>query len=319
MRGPKLRGWPALAAVAVATASTLGGFTPARAAVPVSKVGWWTRSPSPPAVPEGGLSVGVAPDGNLSVAAIGLETAGGAAQAKVTLKETSDSQGAQAASLQVCTTSDEWGAESGGDITTSPRPTCPKDPLLLKRADDGTWSADVASLIASQHGEVSIMIVPAPSAAPVPGVQTAAYQVSFDKPVVDGSVLPDTSSSSSSDSFASDTSTQSNPSFAAPETSIESSPAFGAPVGNNPSAVLPPTQAPAAVTSSNAGGGQVSFPVNAIGADTKNPSRIVIIGFVLLSLLVGAAAAAVRWGQEQGVFERLLPSGGSGMLQPPSD
>jgi hypothetical protein len=176
----------------------------------------------------------------------------------------------------------------------------------------------VASLIASQHGEVSIMIVPAPSAAPLPGVQTAAYQLSFDKPVVDGSVLPDTSSSSS-DSFATDPSTQSSPSFAAPETSIESSPAFGAPVGNNPSAVLPPTQAPASVTSPNAGGGQVSFPVSGVGAQTKNPSRVVIVGFVLLSLLVGAAAAAVRWGQEIGAFERLLPSGGSGMLQPPSD
>lgn len=319
MRGPKLRGWPALAAVAVATASTVGGFTPAHAAVPVSKVGWWTRSPSPPTVPEGGLSVGVAPDGNLSVAAIGLDTAGGAAQAKVTLKETSDSQAAQTASLQVCTTSDEWSAESGGDITTAPRPTCPQDPLLLKRADDGTWTADVASLIASQHGEVSIMIVPAPSAAPVPGVQTAAYQVSFDKPVVDGSVLPDTSSDSSSSSLATDTSTQSSPSFAAPETSIESSPAFGAPVGNNPTAVLPPTQAPAAVTSPNAGGGQVSFPVRNVGAETKNPSRLVIVGFVLLSLLVGAAAAAVRWAQEAGTFDRLLPSGGGGMLQAPRD
>jgi hypothetical protein len=317
MRG-KLRGWPALAAVGVAMASSLGGFTPAHAAVPVSKVGWWTRSPSPPTVPEGGLSVGVAPDGNLSVAAIGLDTAGGAAQAKVTLKETSDSQGAPTATLQVCTTSDEWGAESGGDITTAPRPTCPQDPLLLKRADDGTWTADVASLIASQTGEVSIMIVPAPSAAPVPGVQTAAYQVSFDKPAVDGAVLPDTSSDTSSDSFATDTSSQSNPSFAAPETSIESSPAFGAPVGNTPSAVLPPAQAPASVTSPNAGGGQVSFPVNAIGADSKNPSRIALIGLVLISLLVGAAAAAIRWAQAEGKLERLLPSGGGGMLQPPA-
>src|SRR5690349_16301153 len=103
MRGPKLRGWPALGAVAVALTSTLGGFTPANAAVPVSQVGWWTRSPSPPTVPEGGLTVGVAPDGNLSVAAIGLETAGGAESAKVTLKETTDSQGAPTASLQVCT------------------------------------------------------------------------------------------------------------------------------------------------------------------------------------------------------------------------
>jgi hypothetical protein len=154
MRGPKRRGWPALAAVAVATAATLGGSTPARAAVPVTKVGWWTRSPSPPAVPEGGLSVGVAPDGNLSVAAIGLDTAGGAAQAKLALKETSDSQGAQAASLQVCTTSDDWGAESGGDITTAPRPTCPEQPLLLQRAADGTWTADAAPLVADQHGEV---------------------------------------------------------------------------------------------------------------------------------------------------------------------
>jgi hypothetical protein len=320
MRRATRRGWPALAAVTMAMASTLGGSSVAHAAVPVSKVGWWTRSPKTPAVPDGGLSVGVAPDGNLSVAAIALDTAGGAAQATVTLAETADSEGAQAASVQVCTTTDEWEAASGGAISAAPRPTCPEEPLLLKRASDGTWTADVAPLIASQHGEVTIMLVPAPSAAPLPGVQAAAYQVSFDKPVVEGAVLPDTSStSSSSDSFATDTSTESSPSFAAPETSIESSPAFGAPVGNTPAAVLPPSQAPAAVTSPDAGGGQVSFPVNALGAETTRPSRLVIIGFVLLSLLVGGAAAAVRWAQEQGMFERLLPSGGGGMLQPPRD
>jgi hypothetical protein len=160
------------------------------------------------------------------------------------------------------------------------------------------------------------MIVPAPSAAPIPGVQAAAYQVSFDKPVVDGSVLPDTSSASPSDPSATDSSTESSPSFVAPETSIESSPAFGA-GANTPSAVLPPSPPPAAVTSPDAGGGRVSFPVHAIGADTKSPSRIVIVGFVLLSLLVGAAAATVRWAQERGTFARLLPSGGSGMLPPP--
>jgi hypothetical protein len=59
------------------------------------------------------------------------------------------------------------------------------------------------------------------------------------------------------------------------------------------------------------------LPVRSIGETTDGPSRLVIIGFVLLAALVGAAAAAIRWAQENGTFDRLLPSGGSGMLQPP--
>lgn len=318
MRGTKVRRWSLLAALGVVLTSSVGGFTPANAAVPVTQTGWWTRSPAPPTVPDGGLAVGVAPDGNVSVGAIKLDTAGGATSAKVTLKE-SDGQGQQAASLQVCTTNDEWNGAKGDDLATAPRATCPEKPVLLTRNDDGTWTADVASLIASQSGEVSIMIVPAPSAAPVPGVQTGAFQVSFDKPVVDGAVLPatDTSSSSSgSDIFGADTAPSSSGSFDAPAYSVETSPAF-APVGNTPSAVQPAAQADSTLSSPNAGGGSVTFPVRSVGAPGKKTSKATVVGIILLSMLIGAAAAALRSAQEKGVFERLIPSGGGSSLKLP--
>lgn len=320
MQRTKVRTWAMLALGSIALAGGAGAWTDAQAAVPVSAVGWWTRSPSPPTVPDGGIAVGVAPDGDLSVAAIKLDTAGGAAQAKLSLKE-SDAQGAEAASLQVCTTSDEWSAAKGDELDAAPRATCPAEPVLLTRASDGTWTADVASLIASQQGEVSIMVLPAPAPAPtpatVPGVDAAPpFQIAFDKPVVDGSVLPDTSSDASGSTTDSYASAPASSSFSTPAYSVASSPALSS-VGNEASAVLPPTQAPASVTSPDAGGGQASFPVRSIGTETTGPSGLVVLGFVLLSLLVGGAAATLRWASEAGVFERLLPSGGGGMQPPP--
>src|SRR5437016_2832080 len=101
-------GWAGVAFVLACSA-----FAPAaHAAVPVTKVGWWTRSPAPPTVPSGGISVGEAPDGNLSVAAIEVDTGGGASTPKLSLSE-AGGQAQQAATLQVCTTTDGWTAANG--------------------------------------------------------------------------------------------------------------------------------------------------------------------------------------------------------------
>lgn len=295
----------------------LGGSTPAEAAVPVSTVGWWTRSPSPAAPPEGGIAIGQAPDGNLSVAAIRISTAGGASGAKLTLAE-SGGEGQEAASLQVCTTADAWNSAAGDDLALAPRPECPDEPVLLTRADDGSWTADLTTLVTGKTGDVSLMILPGPAPAEVPGVAVAgAFQVAFTPPTVDGTVAPE--SSDSSDSFSgSDSSSSGFPAptpYSPPAYSVDSSPAF-APVGNTPSVVLPPTQSSAAVSSQQAGGGQASFPVNDVGAATKPTSRLVILGFVLAAVLVGAAAAAVRSMQEKGMFDRLIPSGNGSFLPP---
>jgi hypothetical protein len=300
----------------------VGGSTPAQAAVPVSAVGWWTRSPSPAAPPDGGIAVGEAPDGNLSVAAIRISTGGGASGAKLTLAE-SGGQGQEAASLQVCTTADGWNSAAGDDIGLAPRPDCPTEPVLLARDAAGSWTADLSTLVAGKTGEVSLMIVPGPPPAAVPGVAAAgAFQVAFNPPTVDGTVAPEASDSSSGSSYSfSDTPSSGSSTFpsaapySAPDYSVANSPAF-APVGNTPSAVLPATQAPAVVSSQDAGGGQTTFPVNDVGASKKPTSRLVLVGFVLLSVLVGGAAAAVRMLQEKGAFNRLIPSGGGSFLPP---
>lgn len=318
-----VRRWPALAAGLVVVAMTaLGGSTPAGAAVPVTAVGWWTRSPSPPTVPAGGIAVGEAPDGDLSVAALRLSTGGGATGVKLTLAESSG-EGKEAATLQVCTTTDAWNADSGTAITLAPRPNCPETPVLLARDSSGSWTADVTSLVGGQTGDISIMIVPGPAPAAVPGVaQAGAFQIAFKPPVVDGTVTPAAGESTSSPASEPAPSTYSAPpASAAPDYSVATSPAFGAPVGVVPSAVLPVATASAVVSSQTAGGGQTSFPVNPVGTDSEGKSKLVIVGFVLLSILVGAAAATARWAQEQGVFDRLIPSGGGGssLLPPESD
>lgn len=299
----------------------IGSTAPADAAVPVSTVGWWTRSPSATA-PDGGIAVGEAPDGNLSVAAIRIGTGGGATDVKLTLTE-SGGEAQEAASLQVCTTADSWNSAAGDDIGLAPRPECPSEPVLLTRDSAGIWTADVNSLVAGKTGDVALMIVPGPAPAAVPGVAAAsAFQVAFTPPTVDGTVAQEsaaTSPSSSSDAFT--TTAPSGSSFptpapySAPDYSVANSPAF-APVGNTPSAVLPATQAAAVVSSQNAGGGQITFPVNDVGAPKKPTSRLIIVGFLLLSVLVGAAAATVRWLQEEGAFDRFIPSGGGSFLPP---
>lgn len=316
MRVKKVRGLAALGAAAIVAAVGMGGASPARADVPVGGVGWWTRSPSPPTVPQGGLSVGEAPDDDVSVAAIRLATGeGGATGVTITLTE-SGGEAQQAASLQVCTTTDAWNAAAGDPIELAPRPTCPADPLLLERDDAGTWTADLTPLLVGMTGDVSIMIVPGPAPASVPGVADAGvFQIAFAPPAVAGTLTapPDSSSSFGSPS----TSPSPSPAFSVPASSVAQSPAF-APVGAQPSAVLPSSQADATVSTPDAGGGQVSFPVAGVGSSTKPKSKAVILAMVAFSIIVGGAAAALRMAQERGVFERLIPSGRGSSLKLPS-
>lgn len=333
------RWWPLLGVAPLAASVLgLGATAPARAAVPVSKVGWWTRSPSPAGPPQGGIEVGAAPDGNLSVAAFELDTGGGASGAKLTLTE-SGGQGQQAAALQACPTADQWAAASGGDISLAPRAQCPSQPYALTRDSSGNWTVDLTALLAGKTGPVSVMIVPGPAAAALPvGAQPAAFQVAFNPPAVDGTTLPATDSSTSASSSsglssgadtsgASATSTASTPSY-----SVASSPAYGG-SGTGASAILPtsspdttpaapapaaPAPAPASVAPSTAGGAQLTFPIRPSSTHTKAKSPLVIVGWFFLSCVVGAGAAGWRWARQSGVLDRLLPSGRGANLLPPA-
>src|SRR3954451_8858037 len=112
-RSTSIRGLTLRAAVAAATVMGAGGIATiawpqaASADVPVSAVSWWTQSPAPPTVPDGGISVATGPGGRISVAAVKLDIGGGATTATLTLDE-SDGQGQQAAAIQACATTNDW-------------------------------------------------------------------------------------------------------------------------------------------------------------------------------------------------------------------
>src|SRR3954447_13898011 len=89
-----------LALGGLASAMIFGAPVAAHADVPIKQVGWWTRSPAPPTVPDGGVSVGAAADGDLTVAAVQIDAGGGASGANLHLVETNG--GGQLAGLQVC-------------------------------------------------------------------------------------------------------------------------------------------------------------------------------------------------------------------------
>lgn len=335
MRAKRFRWWM-LATVAPVAAGVMGiGATaPARAAVPVTKVGWWTKSPSPPAAPSGGVEVGQAPSGTLTVAALELDTQGGASGAHLTLVE-NGGQGGQAASIQVCPTTDTWTASNGDqDPSTAPRGQCPtSSPYLMSRDSSGNWTIDLTPLLSGKTGKASVVLLPGPSAAALPvGAQTGAFQLAFNPPTVDGTVLPATDTSSSSSAYTpSDSSAYAgapSPSASSTPVSSASMPSYNAPTDTAalvapagpatpaPAAVAAPSQ-PAIPASATGGSAGTSFPIRAVGSRVKPKSRWVIVAWVALAAIVGAAAGAWHWAQQEGILERLLPTGrGAGLLPP---
>jgi hypothetical protein len=296
-------------------ALTLAPAPAAHAQVTVQKTGWWTRSAAAPAVPPNGLAVGEAPDGYLTVSAFQVDTGGGASNVAISLGE-SAGQGQQGASIQVCTTDDDWAQVEGGDLTLAPRPACPSDAVRLARDSKGVWTADLNTLLAGKTGAVSLMLIPGPNAAPLPGgARAGAFQVSFQPPTVTGTVVPRADTSASSESAT-------TPAFdTVPEETF--SPALG---GDLTTPEAAPSLAAAPASSEVAaevqpGNANVNFPVRLQGTPTKRAkSRLVIIGWVVLAGAIGALAAGWHYAREAGTFERLLPirTGGS-LLTPPSD
>src|SRR3954469_9813143 len=159
--------------------SLVGGSVPARADVPVEKVGWWTRAAAPPSVPDGGIAVGAAPDGALTVGAVELSVGDGASGTSLRLVETSG-EGQQVAAMKACPPGNGWSADKGGDLASSaPKDQCSVAAVPFHRSDDGSWSADLDPLVAGKSGDLSIIVVPAAGQTPV-----GAFQISFAPPIV---------------------------------------------------------------------------------------------------------------------------------------
>src|SRR3954454_6586929 len=204
--------------------------TSAGADVPVTDVSWWTRSPAPPSVPAGGFSVGSAPDGSLSVAAIHVNVSHGASKANIQLTEASTGEGSQAGAIDVCRAKAEWVPANGGNMNQAPPADCASAVHLTRDAASGVWTGDLMPLLGSASGTVGLVIQPGPAPASAPGASASAYQASFAPPHIDGAVLTgsessssdSTSSSSSSSSFASSDSSSSS-SFSSASPSLSSS------------------------------------------------------------------------------------------------
>ena len=294
-----------LALVAAVTgALLLGGAPTAAADVPVSQVGWWTRSPTPPTVPEGGISVGAAPDGPLTVGAVLVDTDGGASGASLRLVESSGGAGAEVAALEVCPTTATWAAVAGGAMADAPEASCDAGSVAMTRGADGTWTGDVQSLLDGKTGEVGLLVQPADG--------SVAFQLSFAPPTVTGSVTDASSSSSSSGSGSTVTTTapSTRPTEGGANTfSPPATTGFVAPPTATPTTVAGGNQQVAAAVpsdGSSATAEMVEFTPFAGGVPAGESDADVSAGTVVLwyvlAVLVGGAVAGVVWLRNAGRF-----------------
>jgi hypothetical protein len=323
-----VRGVAVRAAVAAATVVGAGGIMSAAwpgsasADVPVTAVGWWTQSPAPPTVPDGGVSVAIGPSGALSVAAIKVDIGGGVEGSAVLSLVEDSGQGQQAAALQACPTTNNWSAKSAGAWGDAPPADC-RTSVALTRDANGNWTADISKLLSGTVGsdssetEMSVMIVPTPAA---PGTVNgnAPFQLAFKPPTVAGTTTsPSESDSSSSSSYSSETS--SSPSYsgssdtsstgASSSSAFSSATAFTTPsvsptdsgTASPPATAAPPSQ-PAAGSEDS---GFKQFKVNLgdrAAAASHKATRGTAIGLFGLALLVGAVAGLASWANAEGYF-----------------
>jgi hypothetical protein len=286
----------------VAGALLLGGAPAANAEVPITQVGWWTRSPTPPTVPEGGLSVAAAPDGDLTIGAVLLDAGeGGASGASLRLVEGSGGAGAEVAGIRVCPTSSTWSAEAGGALADAPEAQCDAASVDMVRGADGTWTADVQSLVEGKTGDVGLAVVPAEG--------SVAFQLNFAPPAVDGSVSESSGSDFTETTTATTMATSTSPS---PAASSSPTPSFIAPVTPVPTVPAASNQVGAALPSdgSSATAAAVEFEPQLGGAvpagesDSRVTKATVLLWYVL-AMVIGAGVAGLTWLRNTG---RLAPA-----------
>lgn len=265
----------------------------ASADVPVSQVGWWTRSLTPPSVPEGGLAVGAAPDGASTVGAVLLDVGDGASGTELRLVET---EGTSAlAAIQVCPTTTTWSADDGGALEDAPEGRCDGTTAPMTRGDDGTWIADVQPLVEGKTGEVGLLVAPAAG--------SVAFEIAFAPPTVSGFVTE--ASTSASQPSTATTQAPATSSSAAPSPSPSGSPSFVAPVTQTPPTVatvttlatLPDTSG---VLVGSATAAQVEFTPQIgaavpAGESSSDVGAGTVVLWYVIALIVGAAVAGIVW------------------------
>lgn len=173
----------------------------AQTAAAIVESGWWTQNPAPQA-PAGGFEVAEGPQGPLSVAAFRVRVdATTLTQGVLTLSE---SQVVGTPALQVCPTTSNWSAASGGAYPSAPTPNCATSVAMTRNATSAVDTADIRKLVGTGPTTVSLMIVPLANAA-LPA--QAPFDATFSAATLlaDGDIAPpaevsDSGSSSSSGS-----------------------------------------------------------------------------------------------------------------------
>jgi hypothetical protein len=145
---------------------------PASAAGSVTAVGWWTRSPVASA-PEGGLTIGNAPDGPLSVAAVAVDLGtSGVSSATLSLEQAGGAAVPGPGQLVACVVGGSFPPDAGAPIEEAPATTC--DATQAPVAVNGTtWTVNVGELVGDKRGAVGIALVPATGSASVWDLQLA--------------------------------------------------------------------------------------------------------------------------------------------------
>lgn len=147
-----------LAAPASALAATEGAT--------IDKTGWWNRAssdtptpagpvtvPPPPGIPEGALAVGRLGSEATAMAAVGIQPEEGPGATvesfTLTLREDPDAtgnQGTEEAAILACPITSFWAGGENGAWETQPEHDCEVASAAGVRADDGTWTFDLAAI-----------------------------------------------------------------------------------------------------------------------------------------------------------------------------
>jgi hypothetical protein len=211
----------------------------ADAAGSVTGVGWWTRSPIASA-PDGGVTVGNAPDGPLSVAAVEIDLGkDGMTTATLNLEQTGG-QPPAAGQLVACVIGGFEPTEAGA-IAEAPATTC--DATQTSVTGNGTkWTLNLSDLVADRKGTVGIALVPASGS-------TAVWELQFDKPAFTGTAArPTTSGSTQSRPTTATTTAPSTASRPATTFAVQTPPAVAAPRPTTTIAASTPTTIPLGTT-----------------------------------------------------------------------
>lgn len=132
----------------------------------IDKTGWWNRAnsttptpagpvtvPPPPGVPEGDLTVGRLGDEPTAIAAVGIQPEEGPGATvesfTLTLREDPDAEANQStdeAAIVACPITSFWAGGENGTWETRPEHDCAAASAPGVRAEDGTWTFDLAAI-----------------------------------------------------------------------------------------------------------------------------------------------------------------------------